>query len=135
MWQAAGNTAKNITGDIAFSETKIAINFMAFPIASIRTLKPEEVAAVFDADVNTAGSGSLYRLNIPAAQRFLHKNTLCGTENTQWMASLYRRQDPAGSILLRRHCNGIYLRRHRTFHEPVRHLHLRPANLLTRYAR
>ncbi len=87
LWQASSNTAKNITGDIAFSETKVAIDFMTFSIASIRTLKPEEVAAVFDADVNTAGSGALYRLNIPAAQRFLHKNALCGTESTQWMAT------------------------------------------------
>ena len=29
----------------------------------------------------------LYRLRVPAERRFLHKNTLCGTEDTQWMAT------------------------------------------------
>jgi hypothetical protein len=86
-WQAASNSASNITGDIALSETKLAINFKNFTIAHIRSLKPEEVGAVFDADVNTAGSGALYKLEIPATQRFLHKSTLCGEEKTQWMAT------------------------------------------------
>jgi len=35
------------------SDLKITIGFKAFPIASIRDLKPAEVSAVFDADVNT----------------------------------------------------------------------------------
>jgi len=43
-----------ITGDITLSDLKITIGFKAFPIASIRDLKPAEVSAVFDADVNTA---------------------------------------------------------------------------------
>jgi hypothetical protein len=37
--------------------------------------------------VNTAGSGSLYRLSVPAQKRFLHHNTLCGTDDTRWMAT------------------------------------------------
>jgi hypothetical protein len=86
-WLAASKTASSITGDIAISETKLSIDFKAFTIAPIRSLKPEEVSAIFDADVNTTGPGSLYRLDIPATQRFLHKNTLCGEESTQWMAT------------------------------------------------
>jgi hypothetical protein len=86
-WQAASNTAASITGDIVISDAKLSINFISYPLAHIRELQPAEVAAVFDADVNTAGKGTLYRLSIPAAQRFLHKNTLCGTERTQWMAT------------------------------------------------
>jgi hypothetical protein len=86
-WQAASNNASSITGDIAISESKLSINFKGFVIAPIRSLKPEEVSAVFDADVNTAGTGQLYRLDIPSTQRFLHKNTLCGEEKTQWMAT------------------------------------------------
>jgi hypothetical protein len=86
-WQAASNTAASITGDIAISSTKLSIDFKGFVLAPIRSLKPAEVGAVFDADVNTAGPGTLYRLNIPAEQRFLHKNTLCGTDSTQWMAT------------------------------------------------
>jgi hypothetical protein len=86
-WRAASKTTADITGDISASDKKITINFDAFPMAEIRALKPAEISAVFDADLNAGGIGTLYRLNIPAAQRFLHKNTLCGTEDTQWMAA------------------------------------------------
>jgi hypothetical protein len=86
-WQAASNNSASITGDIAISEAKLTIDLKAYPLASIRILKPVEVSAVFDAAVDTAGTGTLYRLKIPAAQRFVHKNTLCGVEDTQWMAA------------------------------------------------
>jgi hypothetical protein len=45
------------------------------------------VSAAFDADVNAGGTGALYHLTVPAAKRFLHHNTLCGGEDTQWMAT------------------------------------------------
>src|SRR5208282_407264 len=83
-WQTASHAAAAITGDIAISDAKVTIGSLGFPIAPIRDLKPAEVSAVFDADVNAAGFGTLYRLKIPAGQRFMHKNTLCGTEDTQW---------------------------------------------------
>jgi hypothetical protein len=86
-WQAASKTAESITGDIAFSDSKLTINFTAFPISEIRSLSPAEVSAAFDADTKTGGTGSLYRLTVPAARRFVHHNTLCGTEDTQWMAT------------------------------------------------
>jgi len=87
MWRAASSTAQSITGDIALSDEKISINFMGFVIAQIRHLEPGEVSAVFDADSSAGGSGNLYRLNIPGAKKFMHHNTLCGTEDTQWMAT------------------------------------------------
>lgn len=37
--------------------------------------------------MNAGGVGFLYRLNVPAARRFLHHNTLCGSEDTQWMTT------------------------------------------------
>ena len=86
-WRASSSTAAAITGDIAISDKKLTINFAGFVIAPIRKLEAAEVAAAFDADANTAGSGSLYRLSVPAAKRFLHHNTLCGTAETQWMAT------------------------------------------------
>jgi hypothetical protein len=86
-WQAASNNASAITGDVTISDLKITIGFKGFPIAPIRELKPAEVSAVFDADVNATGFGMLYRLKVPAEQRFEHKNTLCGTQDTQWMAA------------------------------------------------
>jgi hypothetical protein len=86
-WRAASTNANAITGDLTIGELKVAIDFLSFPLAPIRRLKPAEVSAVFDADVNAGIEGSLYRLKVPAGQRFLHKSTLCGDEDTQWMAT------------------------------------------------
>ena len=87
LWRAESSTAQSITGDVAFAGEKMSINFTSFVVAQIRSLEPGEVSAVFDADSNASGSGNLYRLNIPAAKKFMHKNTLCGTEDVQWMAT------------------------------------------------
>jgi hypothetical protein len=86
-WRAVNAPAQSITGDVAFSETKLAINFSSFPIARIRALEPGEVSAVFDVDSSAGGRGNLYRLSIPAAKKFLHHNTICGSEDTQWVAA------------------------------------------------
>ncbi len=84
-WRAASNTAASITGDIAISGSKISINFVSFLISPARPIKPTEVAAVFDEAIDTAGNGQLYHLKIPAARRFVGHNTLCGTQDTEWM--------------------------------------------------
>ena len=86
-WRALSSTAQAITGDVALSEDKVAINFSSFTIAQIRALQPGEATAAFEADASTAGSGSLYRLSIPGAKKFLHRNTLCGNEDVQWMVT------------------------------------------------
>jgi hypothetical protein len=87
QWRATSNTAKSVTGDIGFSDTKIGINFSTFIIANIRSLTPAELSAAFDADASAAGTGNLYRLNIPGTKKFLHSRTLCGDEDTQWIAT------------------------------------------------
>jgi hypothetical protein len=86
-WLAASSTARAITGDVTFSADKISINYSGFVIARIRDLKPDEIIAAFDSDNGAGGSGSLYRLSIPASKTFLHRNTLCGAEDTQWIAT------------------------------------------------
>lgn len=88
-WRAVNQTAKSITGDIAITTEKLYINFIRFTVSRIRPLQPAEVAAAFEADAGATatGAGSLYRLSIPPEQKFLHKNTLCGSEETQWMAT------------------------------------------------
>jgi hypothetical protein len=86
-WRAASSTARSITGDVALSDEKISINFLVFTMVRIRSLDKAELSAAFDADSNADGSGSLYRLSILAAKKFLHKNSLCGDEDTQWMAT------------------------------------------------
>jgi hypothetical protein len=86
-WRSASNNANSITGDIALSDAKVTINFISFLIVQARQLGPAEVSAAFDADVNAGGTGALYHLTVPAAKRFLHHNTLCGGEDTQWMAT------------------------------------------------
>jgi len=86
-WRAASSDAKAVTGDIGISEYKLWINFSGFTIAQIRALKPDELLALFNADLSEAGKGNLYRLEIPADKKFSHHNTLCGTQETQWMVT------------------------------------------------
>jgi hypothetical protein len=86
-WRAVSSTAHSITGDVTLSDEKLTINFINFTIAQIRKLDPKEISAAFEAADGTTGSGNLYRLNIPAARKFLHKNSLCGADDTQWMAT------------------------------------------------
>ncbi len=86
-WRAASKTAKGITGDITFAGQKIAINFSAFTVAQIHDLQPAEITAAFPVEGAIAGTGNLYRTSIPAAKTFLHHNTLCGSEETQWIAT------------------------------------------------
>jgi hypothetical protein len=87
LWSAASSTAKSITGDISISDTKLTINLLGFPMAQIRKLEPAETAAVFAAEGNGGKGGNLYRLSIAPGQRFLHKNSLCGSEQTEWMVT------------------------------------------------
>jgi hypothetical protein len=86
-WRAASNTARAITGDITLSEEKIGINFLAFPMVRVRALSDSELSAAFDADQGATGSGSLYKIDISGSRKFLHKNTLCGNEDAEWMAT------------------------------------------------
>lgn len=86
-WRADSSTAKSITGDLGLSDAKLIMNFLSFPLAQIRKLTPAEGLAAFDVDASTGVGGNLYRLDVSASRRFLHKNTLCGTEETQWMAT------------------------------------------------
>ena len=86
-WRPASKTAESITGDIVFGGYKMSINFFSTTVAQIRPLKPDEVLAAFDGADPSAGAGHLYRLSIPAEKRFVHKNTLCGSDETQWMAT------------------------------------------------
>jgi hypothetical protein len=93
-WRASSSTANSITGDIAVSASKVTIDFTAFPVVQARTLTPAEAAAVFDADINAGVGAKLYHVTVPATKRFLRHNTLCGTEETQWMVTFY-----AGGLL------------------------------------
>jgi hypothetical protein len=86
-WRAASSNANQITGDITISESRLTINFIGYSLAPIRKLTTAEAAAAFDVDVNAAGGGNLYRLKIPGEKRFLHHNTLCGSEDTEWMVT------------------------------------------------
>jgi hypothetical protein len=83
QWRASSSSAKSITGDVDFSTSKLAINFTAFPIALLRSITPVEATALFNDD-SSAGAGNLYRLDIPSSKKFLHHNTLCGSDDAQW---------------------------------------------------
>jgi len=86
-WRTAGSMASTITGDIVIRPSQFTIDFRTYSLAPIRALKPAEVSAVFAVVADAGISGMLYRLKVPAAQRFQHKNTLCGGEETQWMVT------------------------------------------------
>ena len=86
-WRAVSNTARSITGDLSLGDEKIIINFVPFPMVKARTLEKAEISALFDVDSTATGDGTLYRLTVPAAKKFLNKNTLCGAEDTQWMVT------------------------------------------------
>ncbi|HET7104156.1 MAG TPA: hypothetical protein VFI20_08715 [Terracidiphilus sp.] len=86
-WRAASQAASSITGDITIANSRLYINFLGFPLAPIRTLTPEEAASAFDADINQGLTGRLYRVNVPASRHFSHHNTLCGSEDTEWLAT------------------------------------------------
>ena len=86
-WRAASSNAKSITGDVTLYDQKLMINFINFPMVRVRALEKAELSAAFDADSRANGTGSLYRLNIPGGRKFLGHNTLCGTDDTTWMAT------------------------------------------------
>jgi hypothetical protein len=86
-WRAVSSTARAITGDVSLSGERISINFVSFPMARIRPLTAAELSAAFDADQGATGSGSLYKIDISGSRKFLHKNTLCGNEDAEWMAT------------------------------------------------
>ncbi|HTV07621.1 MAG TPA: hypothetical protein VMD97_01090 [Candidatus Aquilonibacter sp.] len=91
-WRASSSNARAITGDVVFSPTRIDINFTAYTIAQIRSLTTEEIRALFNPD-NPVGGGNLFRVNIPADKKFLHHNTLCGSDDTQWIVTYAQGRD------------------------------------------
>jgi len=91
-WRAASSNARAITGDVVFTPLKVTINFTTFTIAQIRLLKTEEILALFNPD-STTGGGNVFRVGIPADQKFLHHNTLCGSESTQWIVTYAQGRD------------------------------------------
>ncbi|HZQ41823.1 MAG TPA: hypothetical protein VFA99_01135 [Acidobacteriaceae bacterium] len=91
-WRASSSNARAITGDIFFSPLKITINFTNFTIAQIRSLRTQEVRALFNPD-NPIGGGNLFRVDIPSDKRFLHKNTLCGSDSTEWIVTYAQGRD------------------------------------------
>jgi hypothetical protein len=86
-WRAASSPARTITGDVTLADEKLTINFYNTTISRSRTLEAAEISAVFDTDSSAGGTGSLYRLNIPAAKKFQHHNSLCGSEDVHWMVA------------------------------------------------
>jgi hypothetical protein len=86
-WFPENSSARTITGDITIAEGRLQIQYVNFPMGQIRMLKPEEAGALFDADVNAPGGGYVYRVAVAADRKFLHKNTLCGADDVQWMVT------------------------------------------------
>ena len=88
LWHPLSSTARAITGDVGFSKDKLILNYTQFPIFPARILPASDLLGVFNTEDLHGETGKLYRLAIPAGKTFLHKNTLCGSDDTQWMATL-----------------------------------------------
>ncbi len=84
-WRPASKTASSITGPITLSEERLMMGFIPVTIAPIRHAEPAEVSSVFDVPADSNPGGELYRMNISADRQLLHKNVLCGTEDTTYM--------------------------------------------------
>ena len=84
-WRPVSKTASAITGGIVLSEERLMMGFIPVTIAPIRHAEPAEVSAVFDLPADSNPGGELYRLNIPANRQLLHRNVLCGAEDTTYM--------------------------------------------------
>lgn len=86
-WRAESKTAHSITGDISLGADRMSINFGMFTMFRARPLKAEESKAAFDLVEEPTGAGALYKVSIPGNKKFLHRNTLCGAEDVQWMTT------------------------------------------------
>ncbi len=84
-WHAASKTASATTGDISLSEERLTMGFVPVTIANIRHAEPAEVSSVFDLPADNNEGGELYRLNISSRRLLMHKNTLCGADDTTYM--------------------------------------------------
>jgi hypothetical protein len=85
-WVPVNSSARTITGELALFPTRLTLNLINFPVAPIHALTPAEIRAVFPGETPDSG-GNLYRVRIPAAQRFLNHNTLCGTDQAEWLVT------------------------------------------------
>ena len=86
-WRASSKNAQAITGDVSLGTEKVVINLVEFPMSEIRRLTPVETKATFDLDTDPVRGGDLFRINIPATKKFLHKNSLCGADDAQWIVA------------------------------------------------
>jgi hypothetical protein len=87
-WRASSENAKSTTGDLGIGSLKLTIDFQYFTIAQIHGVDAAQARAVFDVDAaEGAVVGNVYHLSIEPGKKFLHKNTLCGGEETQYMVT------------------------------------------------
>jgi len=133
-WQAASKHASAITGDITLSDLKITIGFKAFPIASIRDLKPAEVSAVFDADVNTAGFRHALPAESPGGAALSAQEHAVRHAGYAMDGVLCHRQIAAGGVLFRGRSACVYVRRHQSFDKPLRDVYVRALRELAQAA-
>lgn len=89
---AISNTAYSITGDIGYStDNTMTILNKSYPSRLVRELKGrdvEDVARMFLIDPPAADSSALrvlYRIDIPATDKMVNGNTLCGDEDVHWV--------------------------------------------------
>jgi len=98
--RAISHTAVSITGDIEIStDEAIVLGGKRYPSKLVRELQVDEIreaARLFSVEPprNSSALHALYKTDIPATQKLLRGNTLCGDEDTTWIVSLTDDENP-----------------------------------------
>lgn len=97
---ATSRTAESITGDIGYStDNTMTILNKRYPSRRVRELKGrdvEDVARMFLIDPPAPDSSALrvlYRIDIPATDKMVNGNTLCGDEDVHWVVYMNSDED------------------------------------------
>jgi uncharacterized RDD family membrane protein YckC len=97
-WMPHSDSATWVTGPILMSTTGISIKNIIYPLTLTRPLKGNELesaAQIFHLQSSQDDEGWLFRANISSATRLINDNTLCGTDDAQWLIAVVTPDGPS----------------------------------------
>ncbi len=131
-WRATSSTAKSITGDVALSDEKVAINFVELYDRSNTRSSAGEASALFDADSSAGGKRqSLSAEHTGGEDIFAARTALCGSEDTQWMVTYASGRSLQLAFFSGAEAAGPYSGGACEFNGSVRHVLLREVTCLS----
>ncbi len=101
-WTAMSHTAYAITGDVVTSRDSISLLKKSYPLVLDRDLHGDELQnsakLLYVEAVTSSGLvGRLFRTEIPATTHLINDNTICGSENAEWVLVLTTHAEGRGS--------------------------------------